>query len=273
MLSLRRGLVAVVACVIGAVAAGLGATPAGAAPHPKPARYPDQVVTILGDSVMVDGSPGIQAVLASTGHVTVYPRAFPGYGLTKSNWRVDYATILNQTKPTGVAILLGGFDLAYAAAHPAAYGALVGQVMDLLTAHGEQVAWVGMLPGSARFENEAQRANLNHIVEEQAATRPDVHFVSPDSTFDGPNGQYATFLPGPNGRLVRIRKVDGQHLCPDGAARLGQLVYDTLQKPLDLAPPSKHWPSGSWRQAAVYTHSTAYNAVTLHLTSNVCPPR
>ena len=273
MFSRRRGLVALVVCAVGAATAAVGAAPASAAGHRQQAGHPPQVVTILGDSVMVDGSPGIQAILQSTGQVTVYPRAFPGYSLTKSNWRTDYTQILDATKPTGVAILLGGFDLAYAAAHPAAYGTLVGQVMDLLTAHGEQVAWIGMLPGSARFENEAERANLNRIIAAQAASHPGVHFASPDATFDGPNGRYAMFLPGPTGRLVRVRKVDGQHLCPGGAARLGQLVYDTLHTPLDLAPPSRTWQLGSWRQAPVYTHSTAYNAKTLKLTTNVCPPR
>ena len=144
---------------------------------------------------------------------------------------------------------------------------------DTVDSFREQVAWIGMLPGSARFENEAERANLNRIIAAQAASHPGVHFASPDATFDGPNGRYAMFLPGPTGRLVRVRKVDGQHLCPAGAARLGQLVYDTLRTPLDLAPPSRTWQLGSWRQAAVYTHSTAYNAKTLKLTTNVCPPR
>jgi hypothetical protein len=268
----RRGVVALVAVALGAVAAGVGAAPATASPH-RAATRPHQVVTILGDSVMVDGSPGIQAILSSTQQVTVYPRAYPGYGLTKSDWRTDYTRILDATKPTGVAILLGGFDLAYAAANPAAYGTLVGQVMDLLTARGAQVAWIGELPGSARFENDVQRRNLNSIIEAVAASHPNVHWVSSDPTFDGPNGQYEMFGPEPGGKRVRLRKVDGQHLCPGGAARLGQLVYDTLRTPLHLGPAAKNWPAGSWRQASVYTMSTAYNARTLKLTTNVCPPR
>jgi len=272
MSAVRRGVVALCVVAVTGLAAGMGASPATATSR-RAATRPHQVVTILGDSVMVDGSPGIQAILESTGHVTVYPRAFPGYGLTKADWRTDYTRILDSTKPTGIAILLGGFDLAYAAANPAAYGTLIGQVMDLLTSRGAQVAWVGELPGDARFENDAERRNLNRIVEAEAASRPHVHWVSSDSTFDGPNGQYEMFGAGPGGRRVRLRKVDGQHLCPGGAARLGQLVYDTLRTPLDLGPPAKNWQAGSWRQASVYTNSTAYNARTLKLTTNVCPAR
>jgi hypothetical protein len=269
---LRRGVVALVV-TLGMLAGGVGASPASAA-VPGTVPHPHQVVTILGDSVMVDGSPGIQAVLESTGQVTVYPRAFPGYGLTKADWHTDYTRILNETKPTGVVILLGGFDLAYAEANPVAYGALIGQVMDLLTSRGAQVAWIGELPGSARFENDVQRRNLNRIIDAQAALHPNVHWVSSDSTFDGPNGQYEMFGPAPGSHgPVRLRKVDGQHLCPDGAARLGQLVYDTLRVPLRLRAPAKDWRSGSWRDASVYTMSTAYNARTLKLTTNVCPPR
>ncbi len=265
-----RGLAALVATAgllagVAGVAAGTAA-PAGAAPTP-------QRVTILGDSVMVDGSPGIQAILETTRAVTVARRAFPGYGLTRANWQVDFTRVLDDTKPTGVAILLGGWDLDAAAADPAGYAATVGQVMDLLTSKGAQVAWIGELPGDARFENEAKRRNLNSIVASVAATHPQVHYVSADATFDGPNGQYAMFLPGANGRLVRVRKVDGQHLCPDGAARLGQLVYDTLRQPLALPAPARRWQSGAWRQDPVYTQSTSYDAKTLKLTKNVCPPR
>ncbi len=240
---------------------------------PAGAGSPPQRVTILGDSVMVDGSPGIQAILESTKAVTVTRRAFPGYGLTRANWQVDFTRILDDTKPTGVAILLGGWDLDAAAANPAGYSATVGQVMDLLIAKGTQVAWIGELPGEARFENDAKRRNLNSIVATVAATHPQVHYVSADATFDGANGQYAMFLPGTTGRLVRVRKVDGQHLCPDGAARLGQLVYDTLRQPLALPAPARAWQSGAWRQDPVYTQSTSYDAKTLKLTKNVCPPR
>jgi hypothetical protein len=259
-----RGLAALVAIASLLVAGGAG--PAAAGPAPQPQR-----VTILGDSVMVDGSPGIEAVLQSTKTVTVAPRAFPGYGLTRANWPVDFSRVLNDTKPTGVAILLGGWDLDAAAADPTGYATTVGQVMDLLTSKGAQVAWIGELPGDARFENEAKRRNLNAIVSTVAAQHPQVHYVSADATFDGTNGQYAMFLPGPHGNVVRIRKVDGQHLCPDGAARLGQLVYDTLRGPLALPAPGRSWQSGSWRQDAVYTQSTSYDAKTLKLTKNVCP--
>jgi hypothetical protein len=263
----RRGLVALVAAVGLLTASGPGlSAPAGAAPQP-------QRVTILGDSVMVDGSPGIQAILQSTNAVTVTPRAAPGYGLTRANWQVDFTRILNDTKPTGVVVLLGGWDLDAAAADPTGYAATVGQVMDLLTSSGAQVAWIGELPGDARFENDAKRRNLNSIIAAVAAKHPQVHYVSSDSTFDGPNGRYAMFLPGPAGHLVRVRKVDGQHLCPDGAARLGQLVYDTLRRPLALPAPAPTWQSGPWRHDAVYTQATAYDAKTLKLTKNSCPSR
>jgi hypothetical protein len=98
------------------------------------------------------------------------------------------------------------------------------------------------------------------------------HYASPDSTFDGPNGQYEMFAMGPGGHLVRHRKFDGEHLCPAGAARLGQLVYTAFRTPLGLGPPARNWQSGSRRQDPVYMMSTAYDARTLKLTSSVCPP-
>ena len=52
--------------------------------------------------------------------VTVAPRAFPGYGLTKSNWAVDYTRILDDTKPTGVPPPLSTYWHAYAPMPPLA---------------------------------------------------------------------------------------------------------------------------------------------------------
>ena len=60
-------------------------------------------------------------------------------------------------------------------------------------------------------------------------------------------GGYSALLPGPGGTLVRARKHDDIHFCPDGAARVGALVVDALRPAYGLPPPDSGWPSGPWR--------------------------
>jgi len=47
-----------------------------------------------------------------------------------------------------------------------------------------------------------------------------VGFVNGYAALDGPDGKYADYLPGPDGRLERVRADDGVHLADAGARRL-----------------------------------------------------
>ena len=264
------GLAALVVLAALGTALGYSSAPAGA--RAAAPSGPQQRISILGDSVMVDGQPGVEAVLDSTGAAQAYRHAFVGYGITRDNWPVDYGRVLAQDNPTAVVMMIGDWDNVFAAKHPRQYASTVGKVMDFLTHKGAFLLWIGMEPGDPRFVSEARRRNLNSIVQAEAAKRPKtVSYLPSEPIFDGPDGKYAMFLPGPDGKSVRIRKVDGLHICPDGAVRLGQAVYDALQSRLQLPPPAPNWQSGSWRQDPVYTASTTFDHKTLKLTHDPCP--
>ena len=70
--------------------------------------------------------------------------------------------------------------------------------------------------------------------------------------------------------------MDGAHLCPDGAALLGLTIIDALRDRFDLPAhrprPNGAWVHGTWREDPVYTVSKSFDARTLELTSDVCPP-
>lgn len=268
----RLASLVVVACTALGVLAGVGPTADGAA-HAAPKRLR---MMVLGDSVMVDGYPGVAAAARATGRITPFNNSFAGFGLSSEPWRKKYRAAIRERRPDVVVEMLGGFDLEAARDDPLGYATTVGAAMRLLSGDGRLLVWIGMLPADAEFVDDTLRRGLNDILRAEAAQLPGrVIFVDPDPIFAGTDGSYLAFLPGPDGTPVRIRKVDGAHLCPDGAALLGLTIVDALRGPLDL--PARRprldgdWARGRWRKDPVYTESTAFDARTLELTSDVCP--
>ncbi len=264
--------VLVAACVVlGGVVVNLPEGDAAASAAPKRVR-----MMVLGDSVMVDGYPGVAAAARATGRIAPFNNSFAGFGLSTQPWRKRYRAAIRERRPDVVVELLGGFDLEAARDDPVGYAATVRSAMRLLSGGGRILVWVGMLPADGEFVDDTLRRGLNDIVRaEAAALAGRVVYVDPDPVFAGPDGVYAPFLPGADGTPVRIRKVDGAHLCPDGAALLGLTVVAALRDPLDLPTgrpkPDGSWTRGAWRDDPVYTDSTSFDTETLELTTDVCP--
>lgn len=261
-------LVIVAGAALGAVT--VAGSPAGHA-------APDRVrLMVLGDSIMVDGYPGVAAALRATGRIAPFNNSFPGFGLSREPWRTKYRAAIRERRPDVVVQMLGGFDLEATRDDPVGHAATVAAAMRLLSGDGRLLVWVGMLPADAAFVDDTLRRAHNEIVRTEAARLPGrVVYLDPDPVFAGPDGGYAAFLPGPDRTPVRIRKVDGAHLCPDGAALLGLTIVDALREPLDLPAgrprPDGAWVRGTWRQDPVYTESKSFDARTRELTSDVCP--
>ena len=260
------------ACVaLGIVATGAPEGPGVAQAAPERLR-----VMVLGDSVMVDGYPGVAAAARATRRIAPFNNSFAGFGLSTEPWRQRYRAAIKERRPDVVVEMLGGFDLEAARDDPVGYAATVSAAMRLLSGGGRILVWIGMLPADHEFVDDALRRGLNDIIRaeaEQLSGR--VIYVDPDPIFAGSDGVYDAFLPGPDGTPVRIRKVDGTHLCPDGAALLGLTVVDALRDPLDLPAnrprPNGAWVRGAWREDRVYTESKSFDARTLESTTDVCP--
>lgn len=252
----------------------LVAAPAGAsravAPAPSPAldltanRTPtagDPLrVLLVGDSVMVDAAPGIEAALEATGAAAVEHGAFPGFGLTHTaSWRRDWATTVAEVRPDVVVALLGAWDAAEAIERGREwYATVVDDATAVLSAGGARVVWLGWPPtrppaiaGRPEPDYEVidrERALLDATFAAVAARRPgDVAFVStgPPLTLDG--GEFSAFLPDATGEIVRARKRDNTHFCPAGAERLGRYVLAGLTPVYALPAPDPAWVSAGWR--------------------------
>lgn len=103
------------------------------------------------------------------------------------------------------------------------YGRRVGAVMDYLSSEGRKLVWVGT--PNAEGEGFNQRLSIiRSVVQQQAATRPQVTFVDPWPMFLSPSGGYADYIVDDDGEAKLMRANDGFHLNRVGAEYLARKV-------------------------------------------------
>jgi lysophospholipase L1-like esterase len=226
-------------------------------------------VLIVGDSVMQDSAPGIIAALQATGVVQVVDndaKKYWGLDMT-TGWKTDWPRFIQQYRPE---LVLGMWSWDGWPAHldPVGYGRLVDQAVGLLLAPGTGVDGVAMMefprsrPTTSATDPAAQASSLadaatgaqawNSVMASVAPLWPGHYLYLPTASSLELNGQYSAWLPAPGGALSRARKVDNFHVCPTGAARLGQAVLAQLTPVLQLPPAADGWWAGSWTKNHTY---------------------
>jgi len=272
---------ALVAATVTPAAAGTAAvrpasrvTPTGPGLSLPPGRVPSPAdplrVWILGDSVMNDSSLGVTAALQATGDVQVVANSsFGGWGLTTDKlWPGDGQQIIRQYRPE---LIIGtwSWDNPMAQADPVGYRDLLNSTLTGLlnpgdgvdavvllqfpttgpyplypTRQAEQAAWVSTLAGERAWDSAAQAV---------VAKFPGQAAYLPTSALFAPDGRFLVWMKTPSDSWLRARKVDDIHMCPYGAAELGQLVDGALGPVLDLGPMAPGWEDGAW------IHDSRYN--------------
>jgi peptidoglycan/LPS O-acetylase OafA/YrhL len=240
--------------------------PLALTPNRVPTPHAPLRVLLVGDSVMVDATPGIEAALEATGVARVEPGAFAGFGLTYTrSWRKDWTDMVARVQPDVVVALLGAWDADNALAHPPGwYAGVVDDATAVLAVRGARVVWLGWPPtrppavaGRPEPDNahiDLQRVTVDAAFRTVADRHPgDVAYVDTGSTLTLPDGSFSAFLPDPTtGAMVRARKHDNTHFCPSGAERMGRLVLGALTPVFALPAPSPAWAAGAWRADARY---------------------
>lgn len=212
-------------------------------------------VVSIGDSVTYDADPGLRAALEATGSVVVDTRSIGGVGLLRPGID-DYLADVLSDDPAVVVVMLGGWDLGEIVADPTAYAVRLDEVADYLTADGAHVVWLAMPPTPPGEGIEEARQTANGLFGDLADRRSDVDHVPTGSLLGDEAGAFTRFRAGVTGRNVQVRKVrdgrDDGHLCPGGAALLGQAVVDLLVDRFDVPEPSGEWWAGEWTTDARY---------------------
>jgi hypothetical protein len=224
---------------------------------------------IVGDSLMSDASPGVSAALQATGVVRVVSNlSFGGWGLTTPTGRgTDWQRLIRENRPE-VVLGMWSWDNRAARADPVGYADLVDQVLGQVLAPGNGVDGVAILelprtgPSISEVDPakravdaanaEAGREAWNALMESLALRWAGRYMFLPVAGSLEVNGQYSTWLPGPNGTWSRARKVDNAHFCPTGAGVLGQAVFQQLTPALNLPAIAPDWWAGRWTRDPRY---------------------
>lgn len=229
---------------------------------PATAAHPYRV-WILGDSVMVDSSLGIQAALQATGEMSVVVNSsFPGWSpRLDKHWATDSQQTIATYHPQ---IVLGtwSWDDEEAASDPAGYLRFLESTIRGLLAPGNGVEAVVLFefpqpgPPSSLASRAADEAAWVHQTVIQKAWDDDARratsafpgralYLSTDRVF-APGGRFLTWMRTANGVWVRARKLDNTHMCPYGAAKFGALADADLTWYLRLPPMEPGWEKGAW---------------------------
>lgn len=232
----------------------------GSPPTTVPTRVPTPAVPlrlwIVGDSMaQVFGQSLVNAAVDS-GVVAATLDYRISTGLTRPDyfdWPAEVVDRLPTLDPEVVVAMFGANDAqglildGHAVPYGSSqwreeYGRRVGVLMDLLTAGGRPVLWVGQPPMRDAGFSAKMRA-LDAIYRAEAARRPAVTFVNSTPVFAGPDGAWTPFLPGSDGRTL-ARQADGIHLSRAGGDRLAAVVLERVRD---------SWESGSSGEPRVVT--------------------
>ncbi|HEX4819942.1 MAG TPA: SGNH/GDSL hydrolase family protein [Acidimicrobiales bacterium] len=210
---------------------------------PSPPIHPSHVM-VIGDSGTWDMYPAFEQGFAAAG-VTVSSAAFPGEGLTTPAgirhlwydaaewWHADYFVVS-----------IGTWDDAFIAWHGwDAYLDEIDETVRTLTKHGGHVLWLSMMPSDDPEPDAHAKPRLQDRLYASLPSRYPgvVEYLDIGPALTAPDGTSPRTL---DGRL--LRKPDGWHLCPDGAAAVAHAVLAHLG--LD----SVGWDSGTWRRDPRY---------------------
>jgi hypothetical protein len=110
------------------------------------------------------------------------------------------------------------------------YEKRVSAIMDVLTANGRKVVWVGMPPMRDKTLNSGM-AEVNGVFATEAEKRPgSVEYVDTWQLFSAPGGGYTDTLPDEDGNQEQVRLEDGIHLNVPGSERLAVAIMAAVEK-------------------------------------------
>jgi hypothetical protein len=209
-------------------------------------------VTFAGDSVMAEVAPALIQALEGAGETEgrfVLAPSLARGGAGGVVWNQE----LDRHDPDLIVLLVGYWEDkvvgTLASAQPGwadQYRAqVVDPFLDLITREGAKVLWIGMAAVrdpivTARF------ARLNSVFARAIEERDDVVFLEAGDYLNTPQGAYAE-IKTVRGRQVRVRRIDGLHICPDGITLLGEPVLEAISTQWNITA-AYGWQQGAWRR-------------------------
>jgi len=254
-------------------AGGIGSQP----PLQLPPFGPDAPlrVSVLGDSVAAAAEPALVAALQATGEVRVSNATIDGFGLsTDPVWRTSLPEIVHSERAQVVLATWSWDDSCgdaptplvrrttdvCALQHPAAYRRLLASAVRRLLGAGASAVVFLQFPTTAALGSDrvAGERAWDGAARRVAAQFPGHSLYLPVAGSVLRHGRFTSWLPpaarpgAPPATWLRVRTVDGVHLCPAGAARYAAAVLRDLQSTIGLARAPASWAGNAWSADPVY---------------------
>jgi hypothetical protein len=256
-------------------APGSTATTVGVPPEPDPDRtttpaptttttVPPEPLRVLlaGDSVMAGLAPAVEAALAADDDADVEFVLTPTL-LRDDTVRFAWTNHLEGFAPNVVVMFVGTWEVGAVTQDDGrpvspdddtwrvAYERdILGPWVDLVTATGAEVVWIGAPPVPTP-EVDVLFGALNRAYTSLAERRPDVEYLESSTALAAGGDGFVPVVTTAEGRSVRVRQIDGLHLCPDGAVLLARALLDELGERRELRL-AAGWEAGAWRGAEEY---------------------
>jgi hypothetical protein len=230
-------------------------TPATSAP--VAAAAPPLTVSTVGNGILYDIEPAIRASLGTAGF---FNHSMGGFGISvlPEVWHGVLGKDVPSDQADVVIVMLGQRDFPVALADPGTYRAELDEAVRLLSSRGARILWLGLPPQPPTMLDDAGRRAVNALFAELPGRFPGVvRYVPTDPVLAAADGSFARSLPGPDGTLLPVRKqrADGvadEHICPDGAVRVAELVRTELAAAVTVPEPQLLWQSAEWRAEPRY---------------------
>ncbi|MGZ4680853.1 MAG: DUF459 domain-containing protein [Acidimicrobiales bacterium] len=238
---LRQALSQVLVAADQAAADGAAAPPDAAAATARGV----QSVVVMGDSMMQDAFPSMQADFASQG-VRSFTVGAPAQTIMTGNghWLVDLKRVVETEDPDVVVLesCCGDqqpFTLpdgrVVTSDDPVfwlAWDVLSHIATDIAQSRGARVMWVIPPPAdgvkSKWYGDIKERmVKVADIERKIARERPEVQLVD-WSVLSAPDGSYSATMPDRDGNAITVRAADGVHFSPEGQALQAQTTVDQV---------------------------------------------
>lgn len=205
-----------------------------------------------GDSMAAELSDGFGRLTASDSRIDLRTDAQVSTGLARADvfdWAAHLHEQLATHDPDVVILVFGanddqsletadGFVALGTDAWKKEYRRRVATMLDVAGVTGRTVVWVG-LPEVVPDRLNAAKEVMNAVAKEEVATREHAVYVDPGEVLEL-DGRFATYLPTPDGRGVKVRLKDGVHVTTDGANLVAPVILDAFAQEWGLTgtPPS-----------------------------------
>lgn len=209
-------------------------------------------VIVAGDSIIYDVSPAlVEALDPETARVV--PMVAPSMSAESS--QVAILEAITAERPDVVVVMVGIWERVYRTPDGAELGdpgwdeAYATVALDPIA---EAVAEIGgrlliLGPPHIRVpEDDAEITKLEEVWRDYADAHSDVAFVDADPWLNDSAVFVELDEDGPT--TTRIRRIDGIHLCEEGARRIASGILDQLAPELEgvATPPATGWETGAW---------------------------